>query len=179
MADFNKFLPILLQNEGYYSNNKNDSGGETWRGISRNNYPNWSGWPMVDSYKGKPDFPHSLRADGELEKKVGAFYKASQWDKLYGDLIENQSQANQLIDWWVNAGQPAVKHLQSILGVTQDGKMGPDTLSTLNKADQETVFYKLQAARKQFYLDVISAHPEDIEFKSNWLERTASFKYTP
>ena len=39
MADFTKYLPKLLQYEGVYSNNPKDSGGETYKGVSRVNFP--------------------------------------------------------------------------------------------------------------------------------------------
>lgn len=178
MADFNKFLPILLKQEGYYSNAAGDTGGETWEGISRNNCPAWSGWLIVDSYRHLPDFPRNLRADTDLQAKVNAFYKTSQWDAIQGDLILNQSLANFIADWGINAGMSTpVKHLQEILSIAVDGKVGPHTLAAINGADWPDLFAKLQGARKQFYLDVVRAHPGNKQFLSNWLERTASFIY--
>jgi lysozyme family protein len=178
MANFSIFFPILLKQEGYYANKPGDSGGETWEGIARNYYPAWSGWAIVDSYKSQPNFPTSLRADQNLANSVYAFYKSSQWDPLKGDSITNQSIANYIADWGVNAGlSTPVKHAQQIVGTTVDGKMGPATLAAINSADGATFFAALKAARIQFYHDVVTAHPEDRQFLSDWLARANYFTY--
>lgn len=177
MADFYNYFPILIKNEGYWSDNPADTGGCTYMGISQNNYPSWSGWSIIEGYKNSSFFPSVLRSDVELTGKVEAFYKASQWDVLSADQINSQSVANFLVDWYINAGSPAVKHLQTILAVSVDGKIGPLTVSAINSADPESLFYKLQAARKQFYLDVASNNPNDKQFLSNWLSRNESFKF--
>ena len=185
MADFKLFWPLLFENEGYYANDPEDSGGETWRGISRNNFPAWNGWPIVDSYKTNGKFPSIkaanalLKQNKALEEKVISFYKSSQWDVIHGDSIKNQSIANFLADWGVNAGMSVpVKHAQQILDLVVDGKVGSRTLAAINGANGDDLFNKLQADRKQFYLDVVKAHPENKKFLSNWLSRNASFAYT-
>jgi len=179
MADFNIFFPILMEQEGYYANDPQDSGGETWRGISRKNYPRWEGWPIVDNYKESPVFPKNMRSDKGLEEMVKKFYKVSQWDTLRGDEIANQSIANFIADWAVNAGRSVpVKHAQEILGVQQYGILGQQTLAAINSTDGPDFFKKLKAAREQFYFDVVAAHPQNKKFLSNWLERNASFEYT-
>lgn len=182
MADFKLFFPILLRQEGYYSNVKGDTGGETWEGISRNNYPAWSGWSIVDSYKGRSDFPHVLRLDASLQDKVLQFYKSSQWDTIEGDKINNQSIANFIADWGVNAGMSTpVKHAQKVLNFPADsidGKMGPHTLSAINIADGPTFFASMKQDRINFYHAIVASHPIDQKFLSDWLERTNSFTYT-
>jgi hypothetical protein len=37
--------------EGGYANDKNDTGGETYKGIARNYWPKWAGWKTVDASK--------------------------------------------------------------------------------------------------------------------------------
>ncbi len=180
MANFSIFFPILLKQEGYYANKPGDSGGETWEGISRNNYPAWSGWPIVDSYKARPDFPTILRSDSTLQSKVLTFYKSSQWDTIQGDNINNQSIANYLADWGVNAGiSVPVKHVQQIVGTFVDGKMGPATIAAINAANGPQLFTALQASRIAFYHAVVTAHPQDAQFLSDWLARANYFTYQP
>lgn len=192
MADFKLFEPLLLAQEGGWCNKPGDSGGETWEGIAYNFYPKWAGWPLLFQIKTSLGFPATgwtpeqihalnaaLRADDALDALVDKFYECEEWDVLMGDQITNQSIANFMGDWGVNAGiSVPVKHAQEILGVTDDGKMGPATLAALNAADGPTFFAAAQAARKQFYLDVVAAHPVDKQFLGNWLERTASFKFS-
>ena len=48
MAIFNSAFQITMGNEGGYANNPADSGGETYKGIAKNYWPNWEGWTAVD-----------------------------------------------------------------------------------------------------------------------------------
>jgi lysozyme family protein len=185
MAEFKLFEPILLSNEGFYSFVPGDSGGETWEGISRNNYPKWPGWAIIDSYKTNGVFASRQAANAllkpvsALQTLVDTFYKCSEWDTMNADEINNQSIANFLVDWEVNSGEGApIKHTQIILGIIpQVVNMGPKTLAGINANSTQEFFNQLQAARHQFYLDVVAAHPSDQQFLSNWLSRTSSFKF--
>lgn len=185
MADFKLFWPILLRQEGYYANDKDDSGGETWEGIARNKYPQWSGWALVDGHKPAGGFESRqqanalLKPDPDLQAKVIDFYKSAQWNVIHGDDIHNQSIANFLADWGVNAGLSVpIKHAQDVLGLYVDGHVGPQTLAAINGADGADLFGKLQAEREHFYRQVVIAHPVDKKDLDNWLERNASFKYS-
>src|SRR2546426_796362 len=60
MADFDYALTQLLKVEGGYANDPRDPGGETYKGISRVFWPNWSGWPLIDAAKSAPKFHERL-----------------------------------------------------------------------------------------------------------------------
>lgn len=192
MANFKLFEPILFNQEGLYANDPADSGGETWRGISRNNYPAWAGWAIVDKIKASwPTDPQNqaqvrqlnaeLLIQPDLAALVDKFYKCDEWDTILGDQIENQSVANFLADWEVNAGETAaVQHAQRLLRVNPDGKMGADTLGALNKMVSimgAGFFSDLQQARIDFYMDIVKAHPAKQKFLNTWVRRTNSFKF--
>ena len=51
MANFGDAFKKLSIKEGGYVNDKDDAGGETYKGISRRYNPTWQGWTMIDSYK--------------------------------------------------------------------------------------------------------------------------------
>lgn len=180
MANFQLFKPLLYKQEGFYSNDPADSGGETWRGISRNNYPKWAGWAFVDAHRSDPDFPNVLRGLPLLSDLCDKFYECHEWDTIQADDITNQSIANFLVDWEVNAGIGApIEHAQILLGLPADGIMGPRTLGALNALREgETFFEQLQQARVNFYRDVVRAHPKDAKFLRNWIDRTMSFRYS-
>jgi len=57
MAEFNIALQKTLAHEGGYSNDPNDMGGETYKGISRASHSVWKGWAIVDKYKKLSGFP--------------------------------------------------------------------------------------------------------------------------
>ena len=185
MADFKLFWPILLRQEGYYANDKDDKGGETWEGIARNMYPAWSGWAIVDAHRPPGGFIGEMQANAilkpleDLQVKVLVFYKSIQWDTIDGDQIQNQSIANFMADWGVNAGMSTpVKHAQKVLSLDVDGKMGPHTLAAINSVDGPLFFSKMQAEREQFYMDVVTRNPQDKKFLNEWLQRNQSFKYS-
>lgn len=184
MANFKLFWPLLSRNEGGYVSEeeaakKHDSGGETYEGISRNNYPAWPGWALLDSYKPQATFPAILTRDHTLQDMVLSFYKKTQWDVMDGDLINNQSIANLLADWGVNGGMTVpIKHAEGDVHVTVDGKMGPITVGSINATDQEALFNELKSERIQFYHDVVKAHPEDEGLLEGWLARTNRFTFT-
>ena len=100
MADFKQAWKITGANEGGYSNVAGDTGGETYAGITRKNFPHWSGWVTVDSHK-----PISRGTTLQsLEPAVESFYKTNFWDPVDGDNITDQTLANDVFDMAVNAG---------------------------------------------------------------------------
>jgi lysozyme family protein len=133
MADLNKALIKILKNEGGYSNDKSDKGGETYKGISRVNWPKWLGWKFIDFAKTKEGFPESLHSIYVLQDMVIAFYRINFWDKIKGNDIRNQDIAEMLVDSAVNEGIiPAVKRAQKITGIPITGQIDDLLISKLN-----------------------------------------------
>ena len=64
MADFKKALTETLRHEGGYVNDPKDPGGETYKGISRKNHPDWEGWNIIDEKKILSSFPINLDSAG-------------------------------------------------------------------------------------------------------------------
>lgn len=166
MADFLKAQPYILKWEGGYVNDQHDAGGETYRGISRNNYPRFAGWEIVDAHKplNRGEFINSHILDG----MVNEFYKQQQWDNLKGDHIDNQGVATYAYDFYVNAGRNAVKVLQRVLDVDDDGIVGPGTLEAINEAD-DMLLMRYHNARIDYYKSI--AHGNNVHFLDGWLNR--------
>ena len=71
MADYKHSIAKVLRTEGGYVNDKDDSGGETYKGISRVNWPRWSGWVIVDiCKKDSKNFPKNLYSNPTLNELV-------------------------------------------------------------------------------------------------------------
>jgi lysozyme family protein len=133
MADYLIAYGKTAKFEGGYANDPDDRGGETWRGVARKMHPDWAGWKIVDSYKRKPGFPDTLRFDVPLHDLVLQFYNYQFWKKLRGDEITDQSIANTIFDFAVNAGVgTAVKHAQSVAGLPETGIMDQATIDKIN-----------------------------------------------
>ena len=109
MAYFGDAFKKLSIKEGGYVNDKDDAGGETYRGISRKYNPTWQGWTMIDSYK-----KHYTVGSKEL------------------DDFNSQRVAEQLFDTNVNCGQvAAIKMAQRVLGLKETGRWNLDLLNKL------------------------------------------------
>jgi lysozyme family protein len=81
---FEKAFPEMIAHEGGYANVSGDSGGETFMGISRNNFPNWEGWAFVDEVKrggGARAINAQLMGNPRMVELVKAFYFAEFWEK--------------------------------------------------------------------------------------------------
>lgn len=142
----------------------NDSGGETYKGISRKNNPTWKGWGIIDIYKSQNStwqyynktryfgLKHGLIIKNEtLDKLHYDYIKANYWSKLHLDKFKNQSLANYVYDISVNSGPgTAAKSLQTVIAVTVDGVIGEKTIQKLNTLNQSLVFNKLKEFRKQW-----------------------------
>jgi len=133
MANYKEAIKKVLQTEGGYVNDPDDAGGETYKGIARNFWRNWSGWPVIDHARGHDDFPHCLGSIVLVQDAVINFYKQNFWDKIGGDFVDNQDIANNLVDSAVNEGiKPAVKRAQGIVLMTQTGVVTPELVTKLN-----------------------------------------------
>lgn len=171
MADFTKYFPLLVENEGGYVFDPHDPGGETWRGVARAYHPHWAGWTIVDAYKAKPDWPADCRVyprnklatailvqDHQLAALVQSFYQAEYWDSLHLSGINSQCIASQLCDIGVNSGTGRVGHLAQYVLASSfgwhgaiDGAIGPATLAAINAAPAPAYYDALVALRRAFY----------------------------
>lgn len=134
MAKFIDAYKKVLNNEGTYSNDPDDAGGETYKGISRKANPNWDGWISIDAIKKAhpTTFKGILKKTPELEKKVQELYKDKYWDCFNLDDVPNQLVAEQMFDTAVNQGQTAaVKFAQRVLELRETGKWSLDLLNKL------------------------------------------------
>lgn len=173
MANFETAFALTEHIEAGYANNPNDHGGETYAGIARNFWPNWSGWTKIDGYKktGMSELNTILKMDLPLQDEVASFYKQNFWDINKLDLVSNQQLANNVYDFGVNSGVgKAAKTLQDCAGVTADGIIGNQTIAAVNSANAETIYNCYNATRSAFY-NKLAANPGQAQFLHSWLSR--------
>ena len=70
-----------------------------------------------------------------------------------------------------------VKYAQQILGVTDDGVIGPKTIEVINTGDSKILFNKLWKRRYQHLFDLSKPGNKDAEFRNGWLRRQNSITY--
>lgn len=133
--------------EGSYSNDPNDRGGETWKGISRNNFPDWDGWLIIDRIKAQTDrtqLSKVLSASVELANCVRSFYYQVFWLALSLDKIRVYEVAEEIFDTAVNQGlKTAARYFQQALNllnnnqkhysnISEDGSLGSGTFKAFD-----------------------------------------------
>lgn len=173
MAIYDKAIPHILKWEGGYVNDPDDRGGETYRGISRVNFPRWTGWAFIDEIKVNAPIAKG-EIYPELEEKVKAFYKVEKWNKIYGDNIKDERVALFLFDWFVHSGYHAIKGVQRSTNTTEDGVMGNKTLAAINNADNK-LFDRLKAERLKFLNNIVASRPSQAKYLKGWVNRVNSY----
>jgi len=176
MAEFNIALQKTFAYEGGYSNDPNDLGGETYKGISRASHSAWKGWVIVDKYKKQPGFPATLDKDVEIQKQVELFYLYEFWLPIKADLIQNQLSADSIFDFAVNAGiNKSVELTQSIVGTKADGIIGEKTLQKLNSLDFGYFQSTFTVAKISHYIAIVKKRPTNKKYLFGWVIRALEF----
>lgn len=149
--DWEKAIAFVLKEEGLYSNDPNDKGGETNFGISKRSYPN------VDI--------KSLTVDKAKEIYIKDFWNVCHCDELPFPL------SIAVFDSAVNQGVGAASRmLQIALNVTVDGVIGPKTIAAAFKSEFVGV-RRFLTQRMVRYIDTIAKDPTQRVFAENWAGR--------
>lgn len=174
MADFEQAFQVMIKNEGFpgYVNDPDDHGGETIAGISRNNWPGASVWPLVDALKARKDFPQCLKNSAELMPLVKDFYRRNFWHVDFTSL-KSQELATWLFDKRVNMGlKRPIQFLQRALALTDDGIFGPLTLNGANNYEpQVNLLEEVRGQAREFYNHLAANDPTQQKFLKGWLAR--------
>ena len=131
LGNFDKCLDMALKHEGGYVNHPNDPGGETNLGISKRSYP-------------REDIK------GMTRKRAGEIYKRDYWDAVSGDLLPSGIDYV-AFDAAINSGvSRGAKWMQRAVGVTQDGRIGPETIKACFECDAINVINRACTYRLSF-----------------------------
>lgn len=165
MSDrFPEFINRILSHEGEFTDNPKDKGNWTGNavgkgvlkgtkfGIAANTYPN------VDI--------KNLPRDGAI-----AIYRKDYWEKTRINELPSAI-AYQVLDAAINHGPArAIGWLQSVVGATSDGAIGPRTLAAVaaGRDDPSSLALQFLAKRLQFYTDIGGWDT----FGRGWVRRTA------
>jgi len=157
---FEDAVEIVLSKEGGFTANPNDSG--NWTG-GRPNSGVLKGTKFGISAKSYPD----LDIKGLKRSQAVEIYRRDYWDKLRAEQLPDALRLT-VFDMAVNAGiSAAIKLLQQVCKVEEDGILGPVTISQAQHAG--LVAYT--KARVDFYKKATIAHPKNLEFYNGWVKR--------
>ncbi len=154
--NFQRALELVLKHEGGYVNHPSDPGGHTNKGVTLDNYRRYvkPGGTVAD-----------LKAISDEE--VATVYRRFYWDAVKGDDLPAGIDYA-VFDFAVNSGPSrAAKYLQRVLGVAQDGIIGPQTLAAARAAKPSVVIDNL-CDRRMIFLKGLSIWPT---FGKGWTRR--------
>lgn len=172
MADFKQALALILANEGGYVFDKDDPGGETYKGIARNMNSKWRGWVSIDMMKKQAGFPKNLEQNLDLQEDVENFYERNYWDRVQGDNIESQNIANSIFDFAVNAGVGTSSMLaQMVVDAKPDGVIGGESVKLINAFSEELFLASFTIAKISRYLTIVEKRPTSRKYLYGWVRR--------
>ena len=153
MKNFNEIIEKVLEHEGGYVNDPKDLGGETKYGITKRFYPD-------------------IDIKNLTIEQATDIYKSDYWDKNKVESLP-QNLWHIYFDMCVNMGKrTAVKVLQRAAvnkgkDIEVDGGLGPMTIEALKGVELDRV----RAFRVKYYVDLITARPEQEKFYLGWFRR--------
>ncbi|MFO0522247.1 MAG: glycoside hydrolase family 108 protein [bacterium] len=136
-GNFDACLAAVLKHEGGFVNHPKDPGGATNFGVTQATY---------DAYRADKKLPRkSVRFIAKAE--VADIYRTRYWDAVRGDDLPSGIDYA-VFDFGVNSGPfRAVQFLQRLLGVADDGQIGPVTLAAVRKRGAASLVTALCDAR--------------------------------
>lgn len=168
MSSFDLAIPGVLRHEGGLVDNPNDPGGITDYGVSLR-------WLKSKGLAGDLNHDGDVNAEDiklmTREDAIG-FYQKYWWGAYHYGNVTAQVTANKIFDTAVNMGAPrAHKFAQKIVGVTEDGVLGPKSYAEINAMSSIRFVMSYQTLQAQFYRDIVASNPARKEFLAGWLNR--------
>ena len=137
--NFERSLKLVLKHEGGFVNHPSDPGGATNKGITIATYRR---------YVKKNGTVADLKEITDAQ--VAFTYRKQYWDAVGGSALPSGVDYA-VFDFGVNSGPSrAIKFLQRVVGVEQDGTIGPATLRAVNARNAADIIQDLCNARMKF-----------------------------
>jgi Putative secretion activating protein len=166
---FKRCLKFVLKWEGGLSDDPDDPGGRTYRGVTQARYNQYR------KEKGLPPQDVAKMSDAEMEEIYRKYY----WQPVKADEFPYPL-ALAVFDAAVNMGVvTAAKLLQRAINdllpssqwIKVDGIIGPQTLGKAKSLDPKRLALKLCDRRVERYHAIVRARPRLRKFLKGWLNR--------
>lgn len=174
MRDFNDYFQVILEHEGGFSDHSADPGGATKYGISIVFLKNLSLEEGDIDQDGDIDRDDIKALTVEDSKEL---YHKFFWSPLHLEGLDSEELQLHLFDHGVNAGtKTAVKLLQRILGLSDDGVIGSKTIKAANSFEED-LLEKYKEARRNYYDRIIASNLRLSVFRKGWFRRVDTTKF--
>ena len=155
--NWHKSLEVILHHEGGYVNHPKDPGGETNLGVTKRVY---------EDFGGEKEMKDLTKED------VEPIYKKNYWNRAKCDQLPSGVDLC-VFDWAVNSGvSRSAKALQRIVGVEQDGGIGPMTLQAVAEVEPTEIIEQMHHMRDKFYRELSTFDT----FGRGWIRRNDETK---
>ena len=165
-----KELMLLEYSSKYNMLHKNKGeNGFTFMGIYQLAHPLWGGWKIIKKHNYNVE---KITNDKILIDKVKNFYYLNYWTRARLDSVIHFRIALEIFIFGVNVGlRTAVRKTQKLIGVTDDGIIGKQTLRALNVQDVEYFDMAFDEIEIEFYESLIKRRPSFKIFLKGWKRR--------
>ena len=169
MADIKLLAPKIFKWEGGFANDHLDNGGATNMGVTISTWRQIGYDKDGDGYIDIDDL-HQLTREDVME-----VLRIAYWNRWRADEINNQALADILVDWLWCSGKWGITIPQRLLGVSEDGIVGPVTIFRVNNSNPYQLKIRIYNARVAFIRGIISRDPTQKRFENGWLRRLNDF----
>lgn len=166
MNRFDKIFSFMLAVEGGYTNDKNDKGGETTWGVTKDE-------ARRNGYRGSMKDLTKEFAKKILEKD---YYLKNRLNEIKNDKV-----ALSICDWSFNSGEWATKKAQVTLNryfgynLVVDGIFGSKTIKALNEVEEQgksaEFLRDYHSIQRKFYHSIVEYNSTQKVFLTGWLNR--------
>jgi lysozyme family protein len=162
---FESAISEVLLAEGGYVDHPDDRGGPTNYGITQK---------TLSDFLGREATKEEVRS--MTIDTVRQIYKSNYWDRLKLSFVIDSRLSNVIFDQAVNRGTRRVaEQIQKIVGVKQDGIIGPLTLKAINNMDSKKMLLNFIKQSQDAYVSIVTHNPSQLVFLSGWIKRTHKF----
>lgn len=167
-----KAFEFVKIDEGEFSDDLEDNGGPTRLGITIFDYADWNHLGKVPQ-RGTAAFTAMReRVRNMSERECTDIYRAKYWLPVNADSLPLG------LDYWqfdcglLNGVITANRWLQNVVGVVQDGQIGPKTLAALQQKDSKMVLTGIETLRRRR----LRSLPDWPTFGRGWTNRVNKAK---
>jgi len=173
MTPFERAVRFVLNQEGGYSNNPSDRGGETNFGISKR---------FLDSLP--DDEPLKIKPLKEFTIPDAEYlYKKYFWDSSKFTNVVNPQIRIKFFDMAVNLGtkeaslllQKAYNELYPDTHIKEDGIIGEKSINAINFCNYLALYNTYVDLIIKYYKQLVINHAEQEKFLKGWLKRAANY----